>query len=75
MDKNYNYTDYNNGPAQKFMMTRVSEPIKLDNGTYRISMYTNQKISFDIDAGKERMVQTYNYGAGQEKIVISNNLN
>ena len=44
--------DYNNGPAQKFMMTRVSEPIKLDNGTYRISMYTNQKISFDIDAGK-----------------------
>ena len=44
--------DWNGETAQRFVFTQVTKATNLEDGVYRISMFTNQNISFDIDAGK-----------------------
>ena len=44
--------DWNGETAQKFTFTKVKKKEKLKDGTYRITMFSNEKLSFDIDAGK-----------------------
>ncbi len=44
--------DWNGETAQKFTFTKVKKKERLKDGTYRITMFTNEKLSFDIDAGK-----------------------
>ena len=45
-------SDWDNSNAQKFIITRVERSNIIEDGIYRIAMYTNENQSFDIDSGK-----------------------